>query len=351
MPVRIAGYLAAAAVSVYLYFMYNETVLSGVVVFLVLYPLASGVYLLLAGNRISPELTDIPISGAKGKRIRAGVFIRNRSSLLGLRYACVLKVRLAGERTGEKQILYGMLPPAGKENRALLFRMETCGMAEITLESVRVYDFLGVFYRRIKGGQAAGVRVMPEFAPVPLEITRRTREFQADAQEFSAEKKGDDPSETYQVRAYRERDFLKDIHWKLSAREGKLMVKERGFPLGCVILLYMDCPEGKRTAEGISHMLETAASLSITLISEACIHMAAWYDEAGERMVTWRISDEESAWEMVWNLMDMKPYRDREKERICFADTFRNREFAGVLTVDGNGRIKKDGIETEYPVL
>ena len=48
---------------------------------------------------------------------------------------------------------------------------------------------------------------------------------------------GDDPSEIYQVREYRERDSLKDIHWKLSAREEELMVKERGFPLGCVVLI------------------------------------------------------------------------------------------------------------------
>ena len=82
-----------------------------------------------------------------------------------------------------------------------------------------------------KWKKKARIKIMPDFELMPLEITRRTREFQADAQEFSQQRRGDDPPEIYQVREYRERDSLKDIHWKLSAREEELMVKRGDFPL------------------------------------------------------------------------------------------------------------------------
>lgn len=90
-------------------------------------------------------------------------------------------------------------------------------------------------------------------------------------------------------------------------------------------------------------MLEAAASLSITLVSEKCIHMAAWYEEKNERVVRWRVSDEESACDMIWNLMEIQPCRDIQKERVCYDDAFRGQEFASVVTIDGKGRMKKDG--------
>ena len=95
-------------------------------------------------------------------------------------------------------------------------------------------------------------------------------------------------------------------------------------------------------------MLETAASLSITLVSEKCIHMAAWYEEKNERVVRWRITDEESACDMIWNLMEIRPYSDAAKKQVCYDDTFRGQEFACVVTIDGNGGLKKDGESFDF---
>lgn len=88
--------------------------------------------------------------------------------------------------------------------------------------------------------------------------------------------------------------------------------------------------------------------MSITLTEEKCIHMVAWYEEKNERIVRWRISDEESACDMIWNLMEIQSYRDMQKERVCYDDTFRGQEFAAVVTIDGNGRMKKDGKTFEF---
>ena len=97
-----------------------------------------------------------------------------------------------------------------------------------------------------------------------------------------------------------------------------------------------------------SKMLETVASLSVTLVTEKCIHMAAWYEEKNERIVRWRITDEESACDMIWNLMEIQPYQNKEKEKVCYDDTFRGQEFAAVVTIDCNGGMKKDGETFDY---
>ena len=340
---RTAGYLAVLLVTAYLFFMYDAPVLSGILIFFILYPVVSAIYLAAAGKKVVPDLERVPPLGDKGKKIRAGISLKNRSAHMSLRYGFLVTVRNSGDRKCEKRRFRGVLLPKGTETVWLTFDTDYCGIMEIGLDSILIYDFLGIFYRRVKWKRRARIKVMPEFELMPLEITRRTREFQADAQEFSQERRGDDPSEIYQVREYREKDSLKDIHWKLSAREEQLMIKERSFPLGCVVLLYIDFRKGDRSAAGVSKMLETVASLSITLVSEKCIHMAAWYEEKNERIVRWRVADEESACDMIWNLMEAQPYRDSEKARICYDDTFRGQEFAAVVAVDEDGQMKKDG--------
>lgn len=338
-----AGYLAVLLVTVYLFFMYDAPVLSGILVFFILYPAVSGVYLMITEKNAVPDLERVPPLGEKGKKIKAGISVKNRSAHMSTRYEFQAAVSNSSGKQRVKKKFRGVLLPKGEETVWLTFDTRYCGTVSVSIDSIKVYDFLGIFYRRVKWKRTAQVKVMPVFELMPLEITRRTREFQADAQEFSQEKRGDDPSEIYQVREYREKDSLKDIYWKLSAREEKLMIKERGFPLGCVVLIYIDYRKGDQSAEGFSKMLEAAASLSITLVSEKCIHMAAWYEEKNERVVRWRVSDEESACDMIWNLMEIQPCRDIQKERVCYDDAFRGQEFASVVTIDGKGRMKKDG--------
>ena len=59
-------------------------------------------------------------------------------------------------------------------------------------------------------------------------------------------KKSADYSPDYEIREYRVGDSRKDIHWKLTAKQRKLMVKERlsdGKPTVNVVLTLADSPE------------------------------------------------------------------------------------------------------------
>ena len=187
---------------------------------------------------------------------------------------------------------------------------------------------MGIFYRSSKvEPREARIKVMPHFELMPLEITRRTTGVSGGSAGILPAAAGRRPvGDLSGAGSTGRRDSLKDIHWKLSAREDQLMVKERGFPLGCVALIYIDCRKGQNSsADGFSKMLETA-SVAVGhywLTEEKCIHMAAWYEEKNERIVRWRITDEESACDMIWNLMEIQPYRDKQKERVCYDDTFR----------------------------
>ena len=343
----MTGYFATVLLVIYLFFMYDETVLSGILVLVILYPVCACIFLLLCRKKITAALDRVPPMGEKDKRIRAGVSVKNASRRFPLRCEAQLSV---GNRTSGKKIrrrFGGLILPGQEETFWCEFETAFCGNVEVILESVRLYDLFGIFYIKRKVQRKAYVKVMPEFKLMPVEITRATREFQADAEEYSGEKKGDDPSELYQVREYRIQDSVRDIHWKLSAKEETFMVKERGFPLGCVVLVWIDFAEKERSAAGFSRLLETAASLSITLAEQKCIHLAAWYEEKNERIGMKRVKDEKSACELIWQLMEIEPYRDPVRKQACFDDTFRGHEFSSTVTIDGRGVLRKDGEASE----
>ena len=350
---RLAGYFVVAAAAAYLFFMYDETVTSGLLIFVLLYLPVSLAYVIWAGRKVTADLKRVPAMGEKGKRIRAGVTVRNRSRLTRVRYEVIFSVgNVHGEKRKRKRRKYaGVVSAGGEETLWCEFETTLCGGVEVKLERVRVYDFMGIFYLGRQEAQRRFVKVMPEFSLMPVEITRRTREFQAEAEEYSGEKKGDDPSEIYQVREYRDMDSLKDIHWKLSAKEETLMVKEKGFPLGCTVLIWFDVRAGAVSGADFSRIVERAASLSITLAEEKCIHMAAWYEEADERIVKCQVRDQESAYQMVWRLLDLEPCRGVEKRDACFADEFRGSVFSSTVTVDSAGKLWMNGENPEIPRL
>lgn len=349
---RIIGYLTAVFLTAYLFFMYDAPVLSGILVFLIVYFFVSFLCLFFMRKKVLSVSDRIPSMGEMGKQIRAGITLRNFSRWMDLRCSFAVTAGYAGAREKKKRFR-GTIRAGEEKTFWCKFEPGMCGCVEVRVKWIRIYDFLEILCISRKCEDTAYVKVMPEFQLIPLEITRPVREYQADADVYSGERKGDDPSEVYQVREYHTGDSLKDIHWKLSAREGELMIKERGFPLGCTVLIWFVADEkrsrkGRNRREGISRMLEKGASLSITLVEEKCIHMAAWYDEKNERIVKWRVDDEASCYEMIWRLMELKPCSDLVKRAVCYEEAFRGQEFAGIVAVDMEGNYLFDGKRREF---
>ena len=57
------------------------------------------------------------------------------------------------------------------------------------------------------------------------------------------------------------------------------------------------------------------------------------------------IQDEESCCQMVWELIDIKPCGNTEKRDSYMRERFKGAEFSSIVTIDGQGQIKKDGKE------
>lgn len=97
-----------------------------------------------------------------------------------------------------------------------------CGVVRCSAVRVRRMDLLGIFWLPMPPVKAVEVLLLPEKIPFAGELR-----LPAPAPEpAGASSGGSGRGEWMDVRGYREGDPLREIHWKLSARTGKLVVRE-----------------------------------------------------------------------------------------------------------------------------
>lgn len=99
------------------------------------------------------------------------------------------------------------------------------GRVEAQVEDFVVYDLLHLFYVRFIDRQSSGtvVSAMPTVAPED-EVYASVEGF---PKENESRQRGIEYNPDYEIREYVPGDELKNIHWKLTAKQNKLMVRER----------------------------------------------------------------------------------------------------------------------------
>lgn len=355
MGIRLLLYVLVSGLTLYCFFIYEDPVLSGLLAAEGLCLILVLVQVLVLWKKIQPSLLPVLPLAEKNQKIPVKMKIQNRSRMPVFRF----RIRLTAENqfTGEKQKLFtgGSLKPKEEKIISLGLAAGECGSIRIRLEKVEVYDCLSLLKLSWRENQSRKAGILPKCHILPLEITRRTREFVADAEEYSDRESGKDPAEIYQIREYREQDSLHDIHWKLSAKEEELLVKEHGKPLGCAVLLWIDLEKtGGRKREKQKHpsasLLEAAASLSLSLLEEKCVHMAAWYEKENHRVVKKRIGREEHIYEFLNRILYAELYDSREEAGQLREEAFRGIVFSTVVEFGLTGTVTVNGeIQARIP--
>lgn len=103
---------------------------------------------------------------------------------------------------------------------------EHCGLMTISYDRLFVYDYLGLFCRRLRKGDSCTVYITPK--PVPC---GNVPDYAGKAVSGWRPKPGGGFSEHHELRLYRPGDDLRNIHWKLAAKTGKLVYREAMEPL------------------------------------------------------------------------------------------------------------------------
>lgn len=141
------------------------------------------------------------------------------------------KVKLRSLQTGR----------TGKLRRNAPLEQAHCGGWELTPKRVWIQDYFGLFSLPVWRKQATTVCIRPK--PVPMDNPPDVLRYRAGA---FRPKPGGGYAEQHEMRLYRPGDQLRQVHWKLSAKSGKLVVREPMEPLrgkALVTLVLSGTPE------------------------------------------------------------------------------------------------------------
>ena len=184
-------------------------------VLMILFSLASVLWMLLT---VRVTMKGVRPRVARGERLMTILSVEHRSVLpVG---AMRIALNVPGGTLGRQEIRVDV-PPFVRRNFRNVIRCPHRGSYEVGVTKLTACDLFGLFeFSRKSGIKLMRVEVSPRpigMLPMELRATDVGPEFRSRATEDTAS-----PSD---VRAWRDGDELKKVHWKLSLRKRELMVR------------------------------------------------------------------------------------------------------------------------------
>ena len=193
----------------------------------------------------------------------------------------------------------------------------TCGQVVCRLDKLWVSDYLGIFSLPLgrRRRQEAAVFFWPSVTGVDLAVQEGNMP-DAQGERYSQRKPGDDPTELFALREYREGDRLSRIHWKLSQKMGKPLVKELGLPIADHLFFLLDL---NGTGVEADTLLDAFATLSHFLAERETAHRVGYWDTRGNRLRCLEISQPEDllpVWREILSSQGLAPLPALEGEAL-----------------------------------
>lgn len=303
-----------------------------------------GTLTLLVGVLVVPILGLIPLLGEKialnveirsaqeKGSIATGTLTVTNPGILPLP-AVKMVISCRNLRTGEfsnAKVAVALLP---RQSQSLSFQVECpyCGKVEILVGETELSDVFGLFSRSVPQKAVCYFTVVPQlFAP---EISLESQGMaMPDSDTYSGAKPGSDPGETFAIREYVPGDAIRQIHWKLSEKTDKLMVRQFGLPVVHEVALLLETAAASDFDEADA-VTEVFASVSSALIGAGVPHHVFWQDSTGELAFLPITSEDEFAG-MLEQLLELPPREDGSGARV-FTQNHPHCPYSHVIVVGG----------------
>ena len=229
----------------------------------------------------------------------------------------------------------------GESTHIFPVELTSSGAYTFEIRKMRVYDWFGIFYwnKKVTGKKHVQgkkkVIVLPQVHEVSVLLGASVVNFFGDSEYYDEFRPGYDPSETFDVRQFRDGDKLQSVHWKLSAKSDELMVRENSLPKACAVVILLE-----------EQALEWAMSISFSLLEQKCPHFAAWRSERSGELVRVRVEDEESFYTAF--TLFLQDYRNVTYKELkpAYEEKYRGDLHVHVLGFEGRNGVYVD--EEDY---
>ena len=244
-------------------------------------PALSGVILFFAARALQFQLT-LPDSCIKGEEIYGKFTIKRNFFAFLCKISCTLICE--NRFTGETDTFAFENAKIGET--PFTIQAANCGILQLCLKNFIMTDPFGLFSRRVKFSTGQKILQIENFTAEKFIIIPPTgfalnfpitSTNSLDNDEYSTSKAGMDVSETFAIREYIPGDPIRSIHWKLSEKLDKTMVREFGLPIGSSVLLVLDtAPEVDVSPAGWDATAELFFSANLALLNNGIRTTVSW---------------------------------------------------------------------------
>ncbi len=297
----VSSYLSfvwTIAILVLLYAFFRHTLFLLLAVFVLSLPAISYVYTTNMFKNITFDMDFYPFEAVKGGECVLNISINNpsRFPFPSLEFTFYTESPMYGERIEQTHVI----PiKAGLNKFTHPFYISKCGLYEAGITGVTGYDLFHLFKFEKEAPITSTVRVFPEKRAItePHEAlyTEGFDEFEESA------KSGNVSSNVTDIREYQPGDRLQRIHWKLSQKIDKLMVKENESTSTNEFFIlaelyqpgFKESVGDKNLYNALDMMFENAADISHELMEAGQPFMLAFYSTRTSDFIISRVRTEE----------------------------------------------------------
>lgn len=338
-------YFGLLVVTLYLAILYDSPMLLGFGLMEMVLPAISGILMLWTAAHMKAQIY-LPIGVAeKEQPVNVGVRIENKSRIPVSRLEAKIKIQNRFYQPEKEVIFQGMADGRGTTRLTTAITSSQCGLVALWVEQVKIWDLFHLFGKRIETDGKEELSVLPEYYEALIEITPQVREQLIESEEYDEKRPGDDPSQIFQIREYREGDRMQRIHWKASARTSQLMVKDYSMPIGLGALLLFDLQVPEESgAVFLDQAIEYGLAILQGFLNQEYPPRAAWYNCRTQNMEQMEIRETEDLYLLTSRLFQAESYREEILLEEVYKHSYPQDGYSICLRITTDGQWWEDGI-------
>jgi len=319
-------YIILFITSVLFYILYEPAFSFYLFAFLLIAPIVLFVMGKYTAKRVRVRFVTVQKAAGRASKIPLVVKITNETRLPVANM--IIEIEYFNSLDSKKNLMKINTPVFPQETQYLTLHISGMhyGTVKMRIKRCRIVDILRLFKFKVRYPRSEEIfkestfTIVPDYLPIENKIANYS-EMGLETNEYSKTSKGDDPSEIFDIHEYVDGDKISRIHWKLSAKQDKTMVKDYSLPISNSIILMIDLNIDINEADYLNRydtIIETAATISNYLTINDTPHKVIWFDSDRSQLVTVNVYDEETHSVLVSMLLQASLYKNRDLSMINY---------------------------------
>lgn len=228
-------------------------------------------------------------------RIEMTILVENHSVFPVFRLCIEGAVKNLLTRTEQVLSWETSVPPKGSRCKLIQLESRYCGKIEGEILTAYCHDFLGISRWKTDYQSVGDCYVYPTGSDSLDAPINRNLQDELNVQNRYLNRKGNDITEILDIRDYQKGDNIKSIHWKLSKKMGKKMVRELDMPANQDTILFLVISEEEiENPEIRNSVASVGIGISTELLMEQIQHDAVLFSEDGNILGKYSIEGQDT---------------------------------------------------------